>query len=152
MANRDRRRTADAALVALDGEIAVRWAELAALQRARDTIARSDRCDIDSPLCAGLLHTALCRACGHVVRRCLAHGAARSATADLRAHEREAHGAGWANAAATEDTGGVFGGGPAVPLGCLSTPPTPDGGGGPAPAESAEPLETAEPRPKGERG
>jgi hypothetical protein len=150
MTKSDRRRITVTALAALDGEIGVRRAELAALERARDTLARGDRCDLDSSLCAGLVHTALCRVCGHVVRRCLAHGAARSATTALRYHDNEEHGPGWSASAETLDTGGVLPDGEAVSLGCLPPPPTPDRERGPDPAQPPEPIEAAEPRPEGE--
>lgn len=153
MTKSERRRITTTALAALDGEIGVRRAELAALERARDTLARSGRCDLDSPLCAGLVHVALCRACGFVARRCLAHGAARSAADVLRRHDYDEHGPGWADSAATGDAERVSGGSEALPVGGVSPPLAVDGGErGADPLEPAEPIETAKPGPQSERG
>lgn len=152
MSKSERRRIADSAMAALDGEIAVRRAELAALERARDTLARSNHCDLDSPLCAGVVHSAVCRACGFVARRCLAHGAARSVADVLRRHDHDEHGPGWATSAATDNARGVLPDRAAVSVGGVSPPLTPHGERGPDPTESAEPIETAEHRPPSERG
>ena len=155
---RDRKRTAHAALRGIDAEIAVRRAELAALDKARDVIARgaeetAGRCDVgtERSACGGAVHAAWCRACGHVARCCATHGAQRAATARLRHHEHQEHGGEWSRGAETQDTGAVLGGGEAMPVG--GVPPSPaDHGhrdGAPAP-QQADGGEADDPRAEGD--
>ena len=69
---------------AIEAEIRIRLVELAALERALETVQRAgapgcDRgADGAAGPCGGLTHTAFCRGCGHVERRCDLHGGRKS--------------------------------------------------------------------------
>jgi hypothetical protein len=145
----ERRQIRDAALAALDAEIALRRSELACLERARDTIERGDvRCDgvgARGRACSALVHTALCRVCGFVARRCSAHGGRGAASALLRHHEQE-HGVGWPDSAATDDSSGVLSGGEALPVGFVSPPSSRHGEWLEPAVEPSERSETPESR------
>lgn len=120
---------------ALAVEIELRERELAALVRSLDILDRAlsgeDACDrAAAGGCGGELFASWCRGCGYVARRCTIHGAARAATTSLRHHHVEAHGGGYARAAATEDAGGLRAGAEALPMGGLQAPHDPRGAGG----------------------
>jgi hypothetical protein len=124
---RDRQATAAQALEALDGAIEIARADLAALERARDTIARraqcgDDRCDAEQPdsPCDGELYDRFCALCGFVVQRCEAHGALPAAATVLRHHRAREH-PGDARASSSKDTSGVSAGSKAVPVGVVQT-------------------------------
>lgn len=148
--SRDRRRVTESALAGLDAEIGLRRAELAILERARDTLARSDGCDCADAACTPTIHTALCRVCGFVARRCSSHGGQRAANAILRYHDHERHGAAWHGAAQTGDAGAMLRGGEALSMGRVPTPSPLDGDGDGAPAnEPPDPHASSESRTAG---
>lgn len=126
----DRRRYITAeALRSIDVEIEVRRAELAAIERARDVLERSqserpDQCTewrLDSP-CYGLIHARWCRACGETWRRCESHGGIRAATHDASIH-RGTHGDGWGVAESATDSIRLRERAEAMPLGRLPSSP-----------------------------
>jgi hypothetical protein len=122
------------ALDALGVEIAIRRRELAALERAYDTIERgidgADSCDQHATGgCAGERFAALCFGCGFVARRCTIHGASRAATTALRHHQVQQHGD-HHQRATTEDAGRLRVGPEALPVGGLQGAPADRGDGG----------------------
>lgn len=93
-----RQRHAAAAIASIDLVIADQRGRLAALERARDDLARivagdaADRCELasDAEPCAGLVHARWCDRCARLVRRCEAHGGARATARALAAHRATA--------------------------------------------------------------
>ena len=85
---------ADIALRELDVDIAVRRADLEALERCRAILVRTrdvETCDLHAAgnPCRGPRWARWCRACGTVIRRCHGHGGLEAATVALDAHKLE---------------------------------------------------------------
>lgn len=122
-----------AALRELRVELEVRRAELSVLEHAHDILERrvdghEDRCDAFHPEkpCYGQTFSRWCRQCGHVIVRCEQHGGIRSATyfADLH---RADHGGEAARHPEAGNARGVSRGVAPVPVGGVSTSPSPRG-------------------------
>jgi hypothetical protein len=112
--NDERRRQLDTHLRGLGVEVELARIRFVTLERAYEQLEEElqgdpDRCDQfhDKSRCAGTPHVVWCRACGHVVKRCDAHGSRRAASVALRYHEANEHGDGYARAAPADDTRAV---------------------------------------------
>ena len=110
----ERRRQIEGTMRALAVEVELARVRFVTLERAHEQLKHEfsgdpDRCDQyrDRDPCAGAVHVVWCRACGHVVRRCDAHGSRRAATVALRYQDKNEQGDGYARAAPADDSCGV---------------------------------------------
>lgn len=123
-----RRRTANASLAALDAEIKIRRSEIAAIERARDTISRAlDEVECSNAIhsggttCSGHKHTGRCKICGFAVVVCEGHDGARTVAKLLASHQRW-HVASYGEQSTPDDNCGMSDGAP-LPLGQLPFAP-----------------------------
>lgn len=148
---RDREDVATDARDAIDVELEVRRAELAALERARDVLYRNldeDCCDAhtdDSP-CHGPVYSRWCRSCGEVFRRCEHHGSLLGAKSDHRAHQRAEHSRATGDPEA-EDARRVSRGSPTLPLGRLQASPSARGRAAKESVHEASAMATSDENP-----